>query len=207
LRSTPVAVRRGGHDLSRRDQSLHLDQQRTGPLHRAEDHGPRRGPCLADEAGRGIGDLGEAALSHLEDADLAGGAEAVLDRAQGAEGPLPLPLEVQDAIDQMLEGAGPGQRALLGHVPDQNQGDVEPLGGFEQRRGRLAHRRRRCRGGVRNGERLDRVESAQAAGRSVSSAASTLSSDGSASIGTDSAASPRRSARRRTCAADSSPET
>ena len=46
-----------------------------------------------------------------------------------------------------------------------------------------------------------------AAGRSASSAASTDSSEGSASIGTDSAASPRRSARRRTCAADSSPET
>ena len=47
----------------------------------------------------------------------------------------------------------------------------------------------------------------QAAGRSDSSAASTDSSEGSASIGTDSAASPSRSARRRTCAADSSPET
>ncbi len=47
----------------------------------------------------------------------------------------------------------------------------------------------------------------QAAGLSASSAANTLSSEGSASIGTDSAASPSRSARRRTCAADSSPET
>ena len=47
----------------------------------------------------------------------------------------------------------------------------------------------------------------QAAGRSDSRAESTDSSEGSASIGTDSAASPSRSARRRTCAADSSPET
>ncbi len=47
----------------------------------------------------------------------------------------------------------------------------------------------------------------QADGRSASKAASTDSSEGSASIGTDRAASPSRSARRLTCAADSSPET
>ncbi len=47
----------------------------------------------------------------------------------------------------------------------------------------------------------------QAAGRSASIAASTDASEGSASIGTSSAASPSRSARRLTCAADSSPET
>ena len=140
----PVAIdsgRRaaGRHDLGRRDQRLNLDQQRPGPLHRAEHHRSGRRPRLADEAGGGVDDLDEAALPHLEDADLAGRAEAVLERAQGPEGPLPLALEVQDAVDQVLERPRPGERPLLGHVPDQDQGDVEPLGGLEQRRGRLPH--------------------------------------------------------------------
>ena len=47
----------------------------------------------------------------------------------------------------------------------------------------------------------------QASGRSASSAASTLSSEVSAIAGTARAPSPRRSARMRTCAVDSSPET
>ena len=45
------------------------------------------------------------------------------------------------------------------------------------------------------------------AGRSASTVASTASREGSERIGTESAASPSRSARLRTCAADSSPET
>ena len=47
----------------------------------------------------------------------------------------------------------------------------------------------------------------QASGRSASSVATTVSSEVSASAGTASAASPSRSARSLTCAADSSPET
>ena len=46
----------------------------------------------------------------------------------------------------------------------------------------------------------------QTSGRSASSVASTDSSEVSASAGTPSAASPSRSARSRTCAADSSPD-
>ena len=47
----------------------------------------------------------------------------------------------------------------------------------------------------------------QAAGRSASSVAVTASSEVSASAGTARAPAPRRSARNRTCAVDSSPET
>ena len=47
----------------------------------------------------------------------------------------------------------------------------------------------------------------QTSGPSASIVASTCSSEVSAITGTESAPSPRRSARNRTCAADSSPET
>ena len=40
---------------------------------------------------------------HLEDADLVGGAEAVLDRAEDAVGVVPLALEVEDGVHQVLE--------------------------------------------------------------------------------------------------------
>ena len=71
---------------------------------------------LADEARAGVEDLDEAALAHLEDADLVGRAEAVLQRAQRAVGALALALELQHAVDEVLEHARAGQRALLGHV-------------------------------------------------------------------------------------------
>ena len=65
---------------------------------------------------RGVLDLHEPAVAHLEHAHLVGGAEAVLERAQRAVGALALALELQHAVDQVLEHARAGQRALLGHV-------------------------------------------------------------------------------------------
>ena len=69
----PVAVDAGGdparrHDLGRRHQRLHLDQQRPGALHRAEHARARRPARLADEARRGVGDLDQPAGAHLEHA-------------------------------------------------------------------------------------------------------------------------------------------
>ena len=156
-------------DLGRRDQRLHLDQQRPGSLHRAEDHRAGRRAGLAHEARRGVGDLDQAALPHLEDADLAGRAEAVLERAERAEGPLPLALEVKHAVDQVLEGAGPGQRALLGHVADQDQRHVEPLRRLEQRRRSPRGLRRRCPGAESGIASVWTESITQAAGRSASS--------------------------------------
>ena len=127
LRSIPFATRRGGHDLGRRDQRLDLDQQRPRALHRAEDDRARRGARLGDEARRRVDDLDQAAGAHLEDADLAGRAEAVLERAQGAEAALALALEEEHAVDQVLEHPRAGDRALLGHVADEDHRAVEPL--------------------------------------------------------------------------------
>ena len=60
--------------------------------------------------------------------DLAGGAEAVLDRGQDAQRMVPVAVKGQDGVDQVLDGPGPGQVAVLGDVADQDDGHPGGLG-------------------------------------------------------------------------------
>ena len=115
-------------ELRRRDQRLHLDEQRPRALHRRQHDAAGRARRLGDEARRGVEHLDQAALAHLEQARLVGRAEAVLQRAQLAVGALALALELQHAVDEVLEHARAGQRALLGHVPDEDHGGAARLG-------------------------------------------------------------------------------
>ncbi len=140
----PVAVDAVGHpprrdELARRHERLNLDEQRARALHRAQHHRARGAGGLGDEARARVLDLDEAVLVHLEDADLAGRAEAVLERAQRAIGPLALALEGQDAVDQVLEHPRSRDRALLGHVPDQDHGHAALLREPHQATRHLAH--------------------------------------------------------------------
>ena len=75
---------------------------------------------------------------------------------------LALPLELQDAVHQVLEHPGPGQRPLLGHVADQDHGDVVALGGARHPIGHLAHLSHRAGGAaqLRRVQGLDRVDHA-----------------------------------------------
>ena len=84
-------------------------------------------------------DLDQALPAHLEHAGVVGRAEAVLQRAQRAVRALALALELQHAVDQVLEHARAGQRALLGHVADEHDGDVALLGHARDAVGHLAH--------------------------------------------------------------------
>ena len=112
------------HELGGRDERLDLDEQRPRALHRGEHDGAGRAGGLGDEPRGGVGHLGQAVAAHLEDADLVGGAEAVLERAQRAVGALALALELEHAVDEVLEHPRAGQGALLGHVAHQQGGDV-----------------------------------------------------------------------------------
>ena len=77
-------------------------------------------------------------VAHLEDADLVGRPEAVLERAERAVGALALALELEDAVHEVLEHARPGERALLGHVAHEQHRDAALLGDAHQPAGDLA---------------------------------------------------------------------
>ena len=151
-------------------------------------------------------------VAHLEDADVVRRAEAVLQRAQRAVGALALALELQHAVDEVLEHARAGERALLRDVADEQDRDAARAWRRRVIRvGDLAH----LADGARARRRAPRACSVctesmthdlRAARRR--SVASTASRSVSASTGTSSArGAGRRSARSRICAADSSPET
>ena len=74
---------------------------------------PGRAGRLGDEPRRGVEHLDQAVVAHLEHAGLVGRPEAVLDRAHRPVGPLPLALELQHAVDQVLEHRGPASAPSL----------------------------------------------------------------------------------------------
>ena len=97
---------------------------------------------------------------HLEDAELVRRAEAVLHRAQDAVRAVAVALELEHAVDEVLEHARPGDRAVLRHVADEEDRDAALLGDAQEPRGRLAHLGDRAGRGAELGrvERLDRVD-------------------------------------------------
>ena len=123
---------------------------RRGPGSRpAWDASPRRWPpppSPASPASRsdrnsaeGLGTGLQARARHLEDAQLGDRAEAVLDGAHDAVVLVLLALEVEDGVHDVLEGLGPGQAAVLGHVADEEGRDPAALGQHEELGRDLAH--------------------------------------------------------------------
>ncbi len=110
-----------------------------------------------------VADAFQAALGHREDADLVDRAEAVLDRAHEAKARMRVAFEIEHRIDDVLQHTRPGERAFLGHMADEHDGDAARLGGARQVRRALAHLRHRARRGrERIGvQRLDRIDDAE----------------------------------------------
>ena len=102
-------------------------------------------------------------LAHLEAADLVGRAEAVLGGPDHPEAGVPVALEGQHDVDQVLQQPGPGDRAVLGDVADDDHRHPAPLGHPDQRAGHLAHLGHPAGGAVGLGgaDRLHRVEDHQ----------------------------------------------
>ncbi len=147
--------------VARSEQRLHFDQQRPPALQdRHDDAAGDAGHAVAEEERAGIGHGAEAVVAHLEDADLAGRPEAVLDRRQHAQGVVTVAVEGEHRVDQMLDGARPGQIAVLGHVADQEQRGPGRLGHAGQALDAGAHLGQAAGGlaqlGVRDG--LQRVD-------------------------------------------------
>ena len=106
-----------------RDQRLNLGQQRARALDAGKDGraGRQSGTIPKKQCGR-IADFIKTGTRHLEDADLIGRAEAILDRAQDAEMVPTLALEIEDGIDKMLDSFRSGDLAVLRDVPDEDHG-------------------------------------------------------------------------------------
>ena len=84
------------------------------------------------EQPRRIGHLDDAVLGHLEAADLVGRPEPVLGRPDHPEAGVPVTLEGQHHIDQMLQQPRTGDGPVLGDVPDDDHRHVAPLGHPDQ---------------------------------------------------------------------------
>ena len=149
-------------EVGRRDERLDLEQERPRPLERAGDRGADLARLAAPEERGRVGDADEAGARHLEDAELVRRAEAVLHRAQDAVRVVAVALELEHAVDEMLEHARAGDRAVLRHVADEEGRDARLLRDPQQPRRRLAHLRDRAgrRADLRRPERLHRVDHA-----------------------------------------------
>ena len=188
-------------EIGRRDERLHLEQDRP----RALEHAADRRTDLArmrrpEELGR-IGHADEPRRGHLEDAELVRRAEAVLRRTQDAMLVVAVTFELQHAVDEVLEDAGPATAPSFVTWPTST---VATPASFATRRSRPAASRT-CATEPGAEPSADAwsvcTESmTQTSGRSASSVAHTVSSSVSARISTGSAP-PRRAARSDTCAA------
>ena len=131
---------------------------------RARGRRPSRPPRAGGRPGSSplaSGTADQAALAHLEQAELVGGAVAVLHRPQQAQGVVAVALEAEHGVDEVLELAGPGEGAVLGDVADQHDGARRAPGRLGQavgaRRGPGSPSRARASCGAAV-HRLDRVD-------------------------------------------------
>ena len=68
---------------------------------------------------RRVRHLFDAFAAHIETADLIGGAETILHRAQHTQRGFSVPFELADHINEMLQRARAGNRAVFGDMTDQ----------------------------------------------------------------------------------------
>ena len=133
-RSTPETVRRGrssGDGVSSACTSA-SSGRRPSIVTATQVPETSCGVVLDEEAGR-VGRRPDALGGQVEAADLVDRAVAVLHRADHAEAGVAVALEVEDDVDEVLEHARAGDRAVLGHVADEHRGDVAGLGDPDQR--------------------------------------------------------------------------
>src|ERR1051326_1571160 len=111
-------------EVGRRDERLDLEQKRPRPLERAGDGSPDLTVDAAAEELGGLRNADEARPGHLEDRQLVRRAEAVLGRPEHAVLVVAVALELQHAVDQVLEHTRAGDGAVLGHVADEEDRDA-----------------------------------------------------------------------------------
>ena len=129
-----VAVAGLGHE------GLNLGQYWPRALHDAGHAGARSVQRAAGEHGlRGVRHLAQAGVGHLKDAYLVRGAETVLRRAEDAVAQALLALEVEHAVDHVLEYLGARNVALLVYVAHDEGREAVGLGEAHDGHRALAH--------------------------------------------------------------------
>src|SRR4029079_6614817 len=99
---------------------------------RADFAGPR-----APEEGRRVRDPDQSAGGHLEDSELVRRPESVLRRAKNAVRVVSVALELEHAVDEVLQDAWACDGAVLRHVADEDGCDTAALRHAEQTRRRF----------------------------------------------------------------------
>ncbi len=154
-------MRRGEPGDAGADEGLDLRDERPSTLHRDGHTGARRRFRVPgqEEPGR-VGQAAEAALVHLEAANLVGRAEAVLQPSYDAQRRVFVALELQHHVDQVLQHARPGDLPVLGDVTHEHGGDSALLGDRHDGGGDRPHLGHATRHAVRarGRERLHRIE-------------------------------------------------
>ena len=102
----------------------------------------------------GIGHADQPLAGHLEDADLVRRAEAVLDGPQDPVLVVAVALELEHAVDEVLEHARAGDGAVLRHVADEDRRDAVLLRHAQESSGGLSD----LADGAGRGAQLARVE-------------------------------------------------
>src|SRR5665213_371761 len=156
----------------RGDQGLEFDHQGPSALECRKYHPTGHpGQPVAEEQAPRIVDPVESLLPHLEQSELAGRPETVLDGQEEAEGVVAVTLEAQHRVDHVLERPRTGQGAVFGDVADQHGGHLAGLGQADELVGtlpNLADRPRHpdgaslARRGRTDGHRLDGVDHEEA---------------------------------------------
>ena len=147
--------------MRRVHQRLDLDQQGARAFKRGQDAGARHGfAMIGQEQLRRIADPAQPFLRHREHTELVDRAETVLHRAHQPKGRVRVALEVEHGVDDVLEHARPGDRALLRDVADEEQRAVAAFGEARELRRALAHLRHRAGRGLQRfrPERLDGID-------------------------------------------------
>ena len=113
----------------RHRERLHFDEQRAFAFEDRNDDRAGDTPTTVgeEEVGR-IGYADESGLGHLEQPELARRPEPVLDGAQQSKGVVTFPFEREHRVDGVFELTRSGQRAVLGDVADEDDGDAATLG-------------------------------------------------------------------------------
>ena len=132
--STLVASRRGVPYASRRPAPASSTSTGREPTTLGTTHEPLgRSPRSARKSAEGSAISCRPRVVHREDADLVDAAEAVLVGAHDAVLAGRVAFEVEHGVDEVLEQPRPGDRTVLGDVPDDEDRATGALGELHQR--------------------------------------------------------------------------